>query len=507
MHNPNPAINANIFLLLGLSLLILFTGISYASDKGVLLPDFGDEANLAITPQEAKKLGREFYQELQRKEYVETDTIINEYIKNLGNQLALHSDDPEDKFTFFVIPADVANAFATPGGYIGIFEGLVLLAESEDEVAGVVSHEIAHVTQNHMARRTSLMKKVSIPILLGMLGVLAATSGNSNAAGATMMGGVGLLQQKSINYTRNNEYEADRIGIRTLSRAGYDPMGMASFFSRMQQLSRNFGEIPPQILLTHPVNASRIAEAKGRIDSLPALVEDPQNANKEKYFRFIQQRMRVNLSRNAAEAILFYKMILKNRGKLKDEEKYGYAVALATTGAVDQTNTFLNYIDPEYVEVLITITRTESLLSANRIDEALTVISAAHANTPRDYIINRQYIDTLIHSEDKEDLHFAKNLISELIEDRPEEVELYKLKGRIENLLGQTVSSMQNLAIADFLLGDNYSAIRKLQELLDKDVSSYHEAKITARIEQIRNSLNKKELRRLDKTLRGLTPE
>lgn len=482
--------------------LVSFTGISFASDKGVQLPDFGDEANISITPEEGRKIGRQFYQELLRKNYVELDPLLSEYLDNLGNKLVSYSDAPGEKFTFFLIPADVANAFATPGAYVGLFEGLVLLAQSEDEIASVLSHEIAHVTQNHMARRSSLMKKVTVPILLGMLGVIAASSGNGNATGAAVMGGVGLLQQKSINYTRANEYEADRIGIQTLHRAGYDPKAMAMFFGRMQQLSRNFGKIPPEILLTHPVNTSRIAEAKARADHLKTQTLSAQEQQaRMRYFRFMQERMRVNLARNAAEAISYYKMIIKNGNKLKDEEKYGYSVALATTGAIDQTKELIEQIDPEYVEIPLIIEKTSAFLSANRIEEAIDSILPAIEEYPRNYPINRLYVDILLQSQELENLQKARNIVSQLQQRRPDDVELYRIRGRIESKLEHPIIAMQNLAIADFKLGNHLAAIRRLKQLLHDDPTPYQKARISARIEEIRSSLDKKELKKLDKKL------
>ncbi len=165
------------------------------------------------------------------------------------------------------------NAFATLGGYIAMNAGLVLAADREDEVAGVLSHEVAHVTQQHVLRGAERAQRDSLPILLAMLGTIVAAQkagGNSsgNATSAAVIGGLGLLQQRQIDYTRDNESEADRIGIRAMARGGYDPEGMADFFEKLQSVLRtNQGDErsrTPGYLQTHPITLTRISEARER---------------------------------------------------------------------------------------------------------------------------------------------------------------------------------------------------------------------------------------------------
>ena len=166
------------------------------------------------------------------------------------------------------------NAFATLGGYIGMNAGLVLTADREDEVAAVLSHEIAHVTQQHVLRGVERAQRDQVPILLGMLGaiVLAQAAGGSSsgdASQAAIASAMGLMQQRQIDYTRSNEHEADRLGIQSLARTGYDPMAIADFFGKLQQRSRAngasyYGTEAPEFLMTHPVTITRISEAKDR---------------------------------------------------------------------------------------------------------------------------------------------------------------------------------------------------------------------------------------------------
>ena len=175
--------------------------------------------------------------------YILEDPLLDGWLHDVGQRLSASSDRPQQSFTFFLLRDRQINAFATLGGYIGMNAGLILSAEREDEMAGVLAHEIAHVTQQHVLRGAEKAQRDSLPILLAMLGAIVAAQqagGNSSgdATSAAVMAGLGLLQQRQIDYTRDNEAEADRVGIRTLSRSGYDPEAMADFFQTMQATVR-----------------------------------------------------------------------------------------------------------------------------------------------------------------------------------------------------------------------------------------------------------------------------
>src|SRR5262249_49679312 len=167
-------------------------------------------------------------------------------LEDLGWRLVSVSEKPEESFTFFIVNDPEVNAFATPGGYVGVNAGLIEMANNESELAAVLGHEIAHVTQRHLERAYESLTKVAIPIQLAMLGALLAasqshSSSSDNAAQAIIVGGQGLIQQQAINFTRDNEYEADRIGIHTMAKAGYQPEAMADFFNRMGHAMRKAG--------------------------------------------------------------------------------------------------------------------------------------------------------------------------------------------------------------------------------------------------------------------------
>ena len=240
-------------------------GLAGAGEPGVRLPDIGSSAASAMSPEEMKAYGASMLHEMRAYNYVLDDPQINDYLSALGYRLVSVSDRPDLEFTFFVVRSNEINAFAAPGGYIGVNVGLINAMGSEDELAAVIAHEIAHVTQQHLLRAFEDSRKTALPIALAMLGALVATANRSDdASQAALMGGISLIQQRAINFTRYDEIEADRVGIQSLARAGFEPLAMAETFATMQRVMRVNGIDVPEFLRTHPVDVNRIADAKAR---------------------------------------------------------------------------------------------------------------------------------------------------------------------------------------------------------------------------------------------------
>lgn len=259
---------------LSLSLMLVPTLPAPAQD-GLRLPDIGSSAGELLTPARQEEYGGMMQRELRNYGYLLDDPLVDDWLQSLGERLGSNSDRPEQHYTLFMLRDRQINAFATLGGYIGMNAGLVLTAEREDEVAAVLAHEIAHVTQQHVLRSVERAQRDQVPILLGMLAAVVAAqaaggSSSGEASQAAIVSAMGLMQQNQINYTRSNEHEADRIGIRTLSRTGYDVDAMADFFARMSFATRgnSGGYSVPEYLRTHPVNTTRISEAKQRAEQI-----------------------------------------------------------------------------------------------------------------------------------------------------------------------------------------------------------------------------------------------
>lgn len=203
--------------------------------------------------------------EVRRSLTIVDDPQVQEYVSSIGYRLVAHADAGSGDFTFFVVQHEAINAFAAPGGFIGINTGLILASRNESELAAVVGHEIAHVTQRHLPRAFEQASQMNIPTAAAL--VLGRQ--NSNIGEAALATAFAANQQNRINFTRSNEQEADRIGIDLVARAQFDPNSMATFFERLQQTYRFYEGSLPEYLSTHPVTVSRIADARARADAYP----------------------------------------------------------------------------------------------------------------------------------------------------------------------------------------------------------------------------------------------
>lgn len=322
MHTPK-AVAAGLILLAGASAM---TGPAVAADDGDYnLPDLGQPADTAMTPTEEKRLGAQVVAQLHSQNQIIDDPELSDYLNSVGRRLARHTDRPADEFHFYVIDTDDINAFALPGGYIGVNAGLITATQSESELASVMAHEIAHVTQRHIARQMVESRGDTIATLATAIvaAIAGAQAGGGDAATAAIMGGLSHLGMQQLSYTRAHEYEADRVGIRDLARSGYDPHAMARFFGTLQRQSDLYGQQLPQILLSHPVTSTRMAEANARAAEYPNV---KVHTNPE--YPYMRARARVLEARSADDIRDYFKGELQGDNPIA-ADKYGYALALS----------------------------------------------------------------------------------------------------------------------------------------------------------------------------------
>ncbi|MGB3649025.1 MAG: M48 family metalloprotease, partial [Desulfobulbales bacterium] len=295
---------------------------SIAQTGRIDLPELGNSASDVLSNKEEREYEEGLVRQMRAYELLVEDPLIADFFSDMGFNLASRSDQPEAAFTFVVLDQHVINAFAAPGGVIALHSGLILLAETQDEVAGVLSHEIAHITQLHMYRAFEKGKTMNIIAMLAMMGLILASGGDGDVITGAILGTQAAAAQAQINFTRHNEVEADRVGIRTLAAAGYDPQGMADFFGKMNQTVRANGEGPPEFLRTHPMSVNRIAEAESRIQNMP-----PVEADEGRQFYIVQARLRALLEKDVNKAIEYFTTELDK--PLTDARKNGNLYGLA----------------------------------------------------------------------------------------------------------------------------------------------------------------------------------
>jgi predicted Zn-dependent protease len=202
---------------------------------------------------------------LRDQDQILEDPEVSEYIRSVGGKLSSQANEGQQRFNFFVVKDNSINAFALPGGFIGVNSGLVLDTKNESELAGVIAHEVAHVTQRHIARSLAAQSRSSLVSTAAMLAAIlvgAAAGGGGDAAMAGVAAAQSLAIQQKISFTRANETEADRVGLGILARSGFDPKGMPDFFETMSRLAGGSEVNIPEMLRTHPVTSTRIAETK-----------------------------------------------------------------------------------------------------------------------------------------------------------------------------------------------------------------------------------------------------
>jgi predicted Zn-dependent protease len=234
------------------------------------LPDLGDESQAMLAPAQERKLGASVMRQIRAQGGYLDDPEVNDYLNELGHRLVAAVPDSRIEFTFFAVPDPSINAFALPGGFIGVNTGLILLTQTESELASVLAHEISHVTQHHIARMMAAQKNMSLLQIAALaLGIALARSGGGDAATAAIASSQALGIQHQINFTRENEYEADRIGFQRLNAAGFDVTAMATFMERLQKATRFSDSGAPSYLRDHPVTYERIAEAQARAQGVP----------------------------------------------------------------------------------------------------------------------------------------------------------------------------------------------------------------------------------------------
>ncbi|MDH3978632.1 MAG: M48 family metalloprotease, partial [Gammaproteobacteria bacterium] len=323
------------YTLLALLLSLLWLS-ALAADQN--LPDIGSPADSVLSKEQEQRLGRSIYNSLRQSGSMVTDPEIQEYIQSVGQRLSAAAQNNNFRFTFFVIDSPSINAFAIPGGYIGVHTGLILATRNESELAGVLGHEVAHVTQRHISRAIFASKQESIISLATMLGavLLGAATGNGDVIAGGVLGSQSMSAQQQINFTRDNEYEADRVGIEFLSASGFNPNGMPDFFETLARKSAG-GSEAPEFLRTHPVTVNRIAETRARATMLNfSSVTDSIS------YSLTRARIRLLTSKTPEKALDYFE------AKLKDPDdpgflghEYGMALALYDLGRYREAKTIL----------------------------------------------------------------------------------------------------------------------------------------------------------------------
>jgi predicted Zn-dependent protease len=443
------------------------------------LPDFGDPASSTLSPADEREIGALLMRQIRAYMPVIDDPEIEGYIQSLGYNLLSGGTQGSTDFYFFVIADPAINAFAMPGGYIGINSGLITSAESESEVASVVAHEIAHVTQRHIARAIAASEGTQYATLAAVIAGLIIGTQNSEAGQAAVAGAAAAGAQSQLNFTRSNEKEADRVGIGMLAKAGYDPRAMPTFFEKMHLASRYYSR-PPEFLSTHPVTTSRIADSRSRAEQYPyKQIADSAS------FGLTRAKLNVLTSNNLPRLLAIYEAELKEK-KTGDRSPalYGRALTLAKLGKNDRANAELRKLIAAYPErVRFRVALARQMLSAEDIKGALATYEDAYGLFPDSKQLVRGYVDALLRNGQGDRALLVLEDYSRLY---AKDAALYRLEAEAYRQIGKTMNSRMSLAEHYYRIGELEAAIHQLQLASNEPGGDFYEnSRLDARLKEL----------------------
>ncbi len=456
--------------------LILALGLLIAPPSGHALyselPEMGDSAGTLLSRDEEQRIGAEFMRNVRYRLTLLEDPEITGYLQDLGGRLVSHSDGADRPFTFFIVQDPRINAFAAPGGYIGINSGLILHTRNESELAAVLAHEIAHVTQRHLARASETAGRMNLSMAAAVLAAMILGSQDPDLAQAAITAAMAGSTQRMINFTRLNEEEADRVGMQILADAGFDPGGMPAFFKQLLTVNRVNRDVIPEFLRTHPVTLSRIADSRNRAARYPSR---PHRDSAR--YPLVRAKIRVMLSESADDALLYFK------NRTDDAGRYGYALALDRKGRYREAERLLRTLSqrqPDNITYQYALAKVKT--DAGKLDDALAIYKRNLHLYPLDTPLTMQYAFTLIQADRAKE---AREVLHRYLGVKPPTPALYRLLAQAEQKAGFPVASRQAMAEYYFLEGFTLEAIRQLKQALESSaITPYERASIEARKKQ-----------------------
>jgi beta-barrel assembly-enhancing protease len=479
-------------------LLAAAAGLAFASGMPraeVNLPDIGSPADAVLSKSEEARIGRAIMRSIRASGQLVEDPLITEYINEIGHRISAQVNEGEHEFTFFVIDDPHINAFALPGGFIGVHTGLLEATRSEDELAGVLAHEVAHVTQRHIARAVHANQRQSILSTAIMLGAILA--GAAGAGSDAMQGAIAVAQgtaaQQQINFTRGNEYEADRVGIAALADAGFDPQGMASFFEVISGGNTSPVEARvPEFLRTHPVSSARIAEARSRARDYPDIASEDSTS-----YGLARARLLVAAGTTAEAAVDRFEQ--EEYRKQSDAERYGRAVAYMRAGRYqDANNIFEELANKDQKVIAYHIGLAEAQLALDRSADARATFERARELFPRNVPLIVHYAEALLQLEEAD---FAHGILLDLLNNVPATPEQVRLIARAAIDAGDVAEANYYMAEYSFMTGDLVQGVNFLRQALKvPDLNEIQRIRFEARIDFIREYMSEEQLQQMQRS-------
>jgi predicted Zn-dependent protease len=454
------------------------------------LPEMGTAGGSALSIEDENRLGRMVMRGLRESGQVVEDPEISEYLQSLGLRLSSQAQDGNRTFNFFLVRDPAINAFALPGGFIGVHSGLLMETHNESELAGVLAHEIAHVTQRHIARRLESQSRTNLVSAAAMLAAIllgGAIGGDASMGAASAVQGMAIQQQ--INFTRENEYEADRVGIGVLASAGFDPNAMPAFFDTMGRRTQLGPNNVPELLQTHPVTSARIAESKGRASHYP-----PVELSESLSYTLMKERIRVLTSPAGVDPRDYYNETIKSEPDASTAEVYGRALAQVMAGDAASAIPALERLRASRPDVMQFHTALgQAQLAAGNVREALMTLEKARELAPRNVPVTMRYAEALLRANRPKRAH---EVLLDLFNNVPPTQDQIRQTAMAANAAGDVADAYSYMAEYHLMSADLPLAMNQLELALSvPNITEVQRRRYSARLNELREALPKERAR------------
>ena len=462
------------------------TGYS-ATDQD--LPELGSPANAAVSLEDEYQAGLGWFRQMGQTNVVLEDPEVSDYIQEIGHSLSSRAEEGQHQFYYFVVRDPVINAFAMPGGFIAINSGLILATRNENQLAGVMAHETAHVTQRHLVRGLIDQSHAGLVATAAMLAaiLLGATAGHGSpdAMEGAILATQGAAIQHQINYTRSNEFEADRIGIGTMATAGYDPLGMASFFQELERNSPDPSRVKAiEFLIDHPLSAERVAEARGRAEQIGRVRHEDSLG-----YRLTRERLR-SMVGDPRAVRAYYASLVKNGAGLTMEERYGRDVAdinMKNPAAAIPDLQALLHENPKVNQFYGAL--GQAYMLNGQLKESQEVLDKGLDLFPRNVPITIRLSETLMRNGANKRAQMLLDDLFNVVEPSPDQT---KLIAKAASAAGDLPDSYYYMSFYWVMSGDLKMAATQLQLALSlPGLDAVQRARFSARLDEIKAAMPK----------------